>query len=105
MHTHTHAHTQTVSRIKQSQSSSEIADRPVTAEDLDEVLKGLAKFKEMAEPKPEPLLDMLMTSTPSSAPPTLARGTHTEGVFLLENGLELFGEDVPGKITTRPSFL
>ena len=35
------------SGLKLSRSSTDINEKPVTAEDLDKVLKGLAKFREL----------------------------------------------------------
>jgi len=45
---HTHVTTQfTVPGLKLSRSSTDINEKPVTAEDLDSLLTGLAKFREI----------------------------------------------------------
>ncbi len=77
--------------------------KPVSTEELDRVLKDLAKFKDMStiRSKPEPEL-VTSTPVPADEPPrtvSLKDVFGTEELFPLQNGglgLSLGGEDVPG---------
>jgi len=81
----------TVPGLKLSRSSTDINEKPVTAEDLDRLLTGLAKFREIETSKPaseppEPLL----------VPPTLP--TTTSDILPLQEdllGVGVLGEDLP----------
>ena len=88
------------SMFKQSHSSEDLGDKPVTTEDLDQVLKGLAKFRELegpTQPLPE-TLEAPLTSSPVSLPP-IAPIDATDSLFPLQNGfgIALLGDDLPGE--------
>lgn len=90
------------SMLKLSRSSQELGDKPVTTEDLDRVLKGLAKFRELeglTQPQPENPEEFL-PRRPISSPP-IAPLAASDSLFPLQNGfgIALLGEDVPGECT------
>ena len=99
---HVHLQFAVASMLKQSHSSQDLGDKPVTTEDLDRVLKGLAKFRELeglTQPQPENP-EELLTSSPVSSPP-IAPIAATDSLFPLPNGfgLALLGDDMPGECT------
>lgn len=81
--------------MKQSHSSTELGDKPVTAEELDKVLQDLAKFRtietttKVSPELPEPVA-LPITSSPLPMP--------VDNLLLLQNvGLRL-GDDMPGEL-------
>ena len=83
------------SRMKQSHSSNELGDKPVTAEELDKVLQDLAKFRMIeTSPKVPPELPEPVVLPTTSSPLPLP----VDNLLLLQNvGLRL-GDDMPGKL-------